>query len=58
MGERVAEARKAHGLTQQQLAEALGIAQQPLAHYEVWRARLPASMLMTLARLLTLSLDE
>ncbi|MDC6175960.1 XRE family transcriptional regulator [Ralstonia solanacearum] len=58
LGERVAEARKAHGLTQQQLAEALGIAQQTLAHYEVGRARLPASMLTTLARLLTLSLDE
>ncbi|MHA6903612.1 helix-turn-helix transcriptional regulator [Ralstonia syzygii subsp. celebesensis] len=58
LGERVAEARKAHGLTQQQLAEALDIAQQTLAHYEVGRARLPASMLTTLARLLTLSLDE
>jgi hypothetical protein len=36
----------------------LGIAQQTLAHYEVGRARLPASMLPVLARLLTLSLDE
>lgn len=34
------------------------MAQQTLAHYEVGRARLPASLLPELARLLTLSLDE
>lgn len=39
-------------------AEQLGVAQQTLAHYEVGRARMPASMLPTVARLLTLSLDE
>ena len=40
--------------------KALGarIAQQTLAHYEVGRLRVPASMLSTLAQLLTLSLDE
>ena len=32
--------------------------QQTLAHYEVGRTRLPASMLPALARMLTLSLDE
>ena len=58
LGARIAQARKDHGLTQQQLADELGIAQQTLAHYEVGRARLPASMLPILARLLTLSLDE
>lgn len=58
LGARIAQARKDHGLTQQQLADALGVAQQTLAHYEVGRARLPASMLPTLARLLTLSMDE
>jgi transcriptional regulator with XRE-family HTH domain len=58
LGARIAQARKDHGMTQQQLADELGIAQQTLAHYEVGRARLPASMLPTLARLLTLSLDE
>ncbi len=45
-------------MTQQALAEQLGVAQQTLAHYEVGRARMPASMLPTVARLLTLSLDE
>ena len=45
-------------MTQQELAEQLGVAQQTLAHYEVGRARMPASVLPTVARLLTLSLDE
>jgi transcriptional regulator with XRE-family HTH domain len=58
LGARIAQARKDHGLTQLALAEQLGVAQQTLAHYEVGRARMPASMLPTVARLLTLSLDE
>jgi transcriptional regulator with XRE-family HTH domain len=58
LGVRIAQARKDHGLTQNELAEQLGVAQQTLAHYEVGRARMPASMLPTVARLLTLSLDE
>jgi transcriptional regulator with XRE-family HTH domain len=58
LGARIAQARKDHGMTQQQLADQLGLAQQTLAHYEVGRARLPVSILPTLARLLTLSLDE
>ena len=58
LGARIAQARKAHGLTQQQLAEQLGVAQQTLAHYEVGRARLPIAQLPVVARLLTMSLDE
>ena len=58
LGARIAKTRKEHGLTQQELSEQLGVAQQTLAHYEVGRARMPASMLPTVARLLTLSLDE
>ena len=58
LGARIAKARKDHGLTQQKLSEQLGVAQQTLAHYEVGRERMPASMLPTVARLLTLSLDE
>jgi transcriptional regulator with XRE-family HTH domain len=57
LGARIAQARKDHGLTQNELAEQLGVAQQTLAHYEVGCARMPASMLPTVARLLTLSLD-
>ena len=55
---RLAPARKDRGLTQVQLAERLGIAQQTLAHYEVGRARVAADLLPTLAEVLELSLDE
>jgi transcriptional regulator with XRE-family HTH domain len=58
LGARIAQARKDHGLTQHELAGQLGVAQQTLAHYEVGRARMPASVLPIVARLLTLSLDE
>lgn len=57
LGTRIAQARKDQGLTQQQLASTLGVAQQTLAHYEVGRARLPVSMLPALARLLAVSID-
>ena len=39
LGQRIAERRKGCGLTQQQLADTLGISQQALAHYEVGRLR-------------------
>ena len=58
LGARIAQARKEHSLTQQQLFDQSGVPHQTLAHYEVGRTRLPASMLPTLARMLTLSLDE
>ena len=45
-------------MTQQALAELLGIAQQTLAHYEVARARIAADLLPRLAEALDLSLDE
>ena len=34
LGQRIAEHRKARGITQVQLAEQLGVAQQTMAHYE------------------------
>ncbi|HHF3272563.1 MULTISPECIES: helix-turn-helix transcriptional regulator [Vibrio] len=37
LGQRIAQTRKALGLTQTQVAEQLGISQQTLAHYEVGR---------------------
>jgi transcriptional regulator with XRE-family HTH domain len=52
LGKRIAQARKDHGMTQQQLAEELGIAQQTLAHYEGARLRVPASLLPQLAAIL------
>ena len=42
LGVRIAELRREQGLSQQAVADELGIAQQTYAHYEVGRARLPA----------------
>ncbi len=58
LGTRVAQLRKDQGLTQTQLAERLGIAQQTLAHYEVGRLRVAASMLPTLAQTLGSSVEK
>jgi len=58
MGTRIAQARKERGLTQQQLADALGVSQQTLAHYEVGRVGVGAPMLPRLSELLDLSFDE
>jgi transcriptional regulator with XRE-family HTH domain len=58
LGARVASARKARNLTQQQMADRLGIAQQTYAQYETGRARFPASMLPKLAQDLSMTLDE
>lgn len=58
LGARIAEARKERGMTQAQLAEQLGIAQQTLGHYEVARARIAADLLPKLAEALDVSLDE
>lgn len=57
LGKRIAQLRREQDMTQQQLAEALGIAQQTLAHYEVARLRVPASMLPTLAELFNVPVD-
>lgn len=58
LGKRIANLRQQQSMTQQQLAEALGIAQQTLGHYEVGRIRMPASMLLTLSQIFKVSLDE
>ncbi|NJS36730.1 MAG: helix-turn-helix transcriptional regulator [Brachymonas sp.] len=57
LGQRIATLRKAQNMTQQQLAEQLGIAQQTLAHYEGARLRVPASMLPQLAQLFGVAVD-
>jgi transcriptional regulator with XRE-family HTH domain len=58
LGARVAELRKAQGITQIQMAEALGVSQQTVNSYEVGRRRIPVSTLPLLASLLTTSIDE
>ncbi len=57
LGARIAQFRKTRELTQTELAESLGIAQQTLAHYEGGRLRLPASMLPVLAQTLQVPVD-
>jgi transcriptional regulator with XRE-family HTH domain len=58
MGERIASLRKAHNVTQVQLAEALGVSQQTLQSYDVGRQRIPVSALPVVAHTLSVSLDE
>ena len=58
LGARIACLRKEQGLSQQALADELGVAQQTLAHYEVGRARMPVSLLPTLAQLFGIGVDE
>ncbi len=58
LGQRIADARKARGFTQQQIASELGIAQQTLAHYEGGRLRVAVALLPQLAKALTISFEE
>ena len=58
LGQRIAGLRRDRGLTQVQLAEALGVAQQTLAHYEAGRLRLLAGALPTLADQLGVSVED
>ena len=58
LGERIAELRKARGITQVQLAELLGVSQQTVQAYEVGRRRIQVSSLPVVARLFSVSLEE
>lgn len=58
LGARIAALRKEAGLSQQSVADALEIAQQTYANYEVARARPAVSMLPVLAELFGVSVDE
>lgn len=58
LGQRIAERRKTLGMTQTQLAEQLGIAQQTMAHYEGGTLRIAIALLPQLSTLLGMSLEE
>ena len=58
LGARIAQLRKAQGVTQVQLAEWLGVSQQTVNAYEVGRRRMAVSALPALAKLLGVSLEE
>jgi transcriptional regulator with XRE-family HTH domain len=52
LGGRIAQLRRDQNLTQQQLADELGVTQQVVASYEIGRRRVPVSVLPVLARTL------
>ena len=58
LGERIATLRKAQGITQVQLAEMLGVAQQTMAHYEGGTIRIPVETLAQLAQHLSTSVED
>jgi len=58
LGQRIARFRKAQNLTQTQLAEALGIAQQTLAHYEGGSLRVSVALLKAVAQTLKVSVED
>jgi len=58
LGVRIAQLRRDHGLTQQAVADALDIAQQTYAHYEMGRIRMSVSLLPRIAQLFAVSIDD
>jgi transcriptional regulator with XRE-family HTH domain len=58
LGRRIADQRKARGITQAQLAEQLGIAQQTMAHYEGGVSRIAVETLTQVADVLGVSVEE
>jgi len=58
LGTRIAALRQQHGLTQTDLAAKLGLGQQALATYENATRRLPSSLLIPLAEIFEVSLEE
>lgn len=58
LGTRIAAARKAQNLTQQEIADQLGVAQQTYAQWETGRARIQVDTLPRLAQHLHVTLDE
>jgi transcriptional regulator with XRE-family HTH domain len=57
LGARIAVLRKESGITQVQLAEAMGVSQQTVASWEVGRRGVPVSNLPLLARTLGVSVE-
>jgi transcriptional regulator with XRE-family HTH domain len=57
-GKRLFTLRKTRGLTQVQLAEALGPTQRVISHYETNAELPPSSIIIPLARVLVVSTDE
>jgi transcriptional regulator with XRE-family HTH domain len=57
LGKRIADLRTARDMTQQQLADELGLSQKTVGHYEMGRIRLQISMLPALANSLGVTIQ-
>ncbi|WP_268894940.1 helix-turn-helix domain-containing protein [Steroidobacter agaridevorans] len=57
-GKRIAQLRKARGMTQAEFARALGVSQQAVFAYELGDRRVSALVLERVARLFGLSMDQ
>lgn len=57
-GKRMAELRKARGLTQAELGEQIGVNQTAIGSYEIGRRRIPLSQVAPLAEALGVSVAE
>ena len=57
IGQRIARARKAQGLTQKQLSEKIGIGRTLVTDYEIGRLRLSGEMVLRFALALGVSTD-
>ncbi|WP_126992223.1 helix-turn-helix transcriptional regulator [Thermosipho globiformans] len=54
----LAEMRQAKNLTQQQLAKAINISRKSISHYETGRARPSLDVIIKLAKVLEVSVEE
>ena len=58
IGQRIRKTRKAHGLSQEQLAELVGISTTHMSHIETGNTKLSLPVLVSLAEALELSTDD
>ncbi|MBQ3510440.1 MAG: helix-turn-helix transcriptional regulator [Peptococcaceae bacterium] len=58
IGQRIRKVRKAHGLSQEQLAEQVGISKTHMSHIETGNTKLSLPVLVDIARSLHVSTDD
>ena len=58
IGQRIRKIRKAHGLSQEQLAEGVNISTTHMSHIETGNTKLSLMVLVDIARVLEVSTDE
>jgi transcriptional regulator with XRE-family HTH domain len=58
LGKRLVQLRKARGLTQQQLADKLGLTRRAIVYYERESDNIPTNIIVPLAKALNVSIEE